>query len=126
MDVHKLERRVLSNRYFRTKTAARLVFFDRDVIVAVFFDRQTAENRVAVFAAVNQTVMAVAIFHAEIGRYQFRLAGGLFAGMIDDLLKRDDIGVDLAQNFRDPIGPISPIESDAFMNVVCCDPNSRH
>src|SRR5690606_8637212 len=40
MDVHKLHHSVTSNRDVRTKTSARLVFFDRDVKVAMFLDRQ--------------------------------------------------------------------------------------
>ena len=51
------------------------------------------------------------------GAEEFRLARTGRAGA-DDLLQGDDVGIDVGQDFGDPLGPDAAIQSAAAMDVV--------
>jgi hypothetical protein len=127
MDVEKLQVFVSAERDLRQQAAARLAFVDTDVEILRMPHRQTREHRVAVEPAFDLPIFAEEIIHFQLVGDKFGLMVTLVRiFMTQNLLQGDDVGVDFLQNLGDALGRKTPVDADAFVNVICCDADSVH
>lgn len=128
MNVEKLEVFAFAaERDLGQKTAARFAFPDADVEILRMAHGQTAQNRVAVNAALNFAVLAEKEIRAEFFRQKFGLMLAFVRiRMTQNFLQSDHVGVDFPQNFGNPFRRKLAVDADAFVNVVGRDADFIH
>jgi hypothetical protein len=128
MNVEKLQGFVTAaERDFGQKTAARLVFVNADVEILRMFDRQSAQNRVAVKPAFDAPVFAEKKVHAQFVGDKFGLMVAFVRiFMTQNFLQSDHVRVDFPQNLGDSFRRKPPVDADAFMDVVGRDADFVH
>jgi hypothetical protein len=93
-----------------------------DVVVAVAFNRKTRQHDIAVAAALVKTVFAKGEAKSEFVGDILRL---IFFGRspfeAHNLLKSNDIGIELTQDLNDAIRAGAAVHSTAFVNVIGSD-----
>jgi hypothetical protein len=95
----------------------------RDVHVPRFQDRPSCKDRVTVGPSPMMSRAAESRLHTQGGGERFNLS---FSSLTEreDFLERDDVGVQIGQNVRDPFDRCPAIDSTAFVNVVGHDPHN--
>jgi hypothetical protein len=73
------------------------------------------------------SILAEAEMHPELFGQKFRLVFSTAAvRMAHHLLKGDDVRFEFTEDVRYPLGRITAIDTDAFVNVVGRDPDRLH
>lgn len=109
------------------KATARLASPNAQVIVESPMHGEASEQDVSVRTAVEFSGLARKTIHLKFFGYESRLI--LLARpavKADDFLKRDDIGVEFAQNFDYARGAHFSVETFALVNVISGYPNTLH
>jgi hypothetical protein len=124
MDVEDVQQSVCGDFDICAKASSLLAPAHADVIAAGFAQRKTAQHHVAIYAAFKHPRPADRMSHAQLLGYESRLiVFGRGVGYAQDFLKRDDVGIDFAQDFRDALRPHSAIKAATFVNIICDYPN---
>ena len=97
--------------------APRLAGFPRQVVFDMRGDRQPAQHRVAELMAAELPRRRHHPAHTELRAQFLRVSAG-GGSRADHFLQRHDIGVDRAQDLRDPLGARASVDSAAAMHVV--------
>jgi hypothetical protein len=101
------------------QTPTSFTTLDRYVVVASQVDRKSAHDNVAVRGSAQSTVLTERTVESQFfGNKPYLIGFGRRSFPAPDFLKRDDIGIELAQDFDDTGGPDSPVEPPASMDIV--------
>jgi hypothetical protein len=110
------------------QTSALLTPLGSDVVVLDRAQWKPTQQQVAVCPAIEPAVFAEARIEAKLGSNKVSLVFFAFSMNAQNLLKRDDIRINLTQNFHNASRANPPVESAAFVNVICQNPETtrRH
>ena len=121
-EVHVVEvQRVVADGDVDALAAARLARLPRQVVLRVMEDRKPAEDDVAEQAAAQCRAGAMTQPMPSSAPSSSACPAKLRAGA-DDLLQRDDVGLDAADDVGDAVGTGAAVESAAAVDVVGGDP----
>jgi hypothetical protein len=127
VEVHKVEFLSCSDVDLGPQATSRLTLPDANVVILKRRDRKAAEDSVSVVSAKMLSILAKAEMHPELFGQEFRLVFTPAAvRMAHNLLEGDDVGFELTEDVRYPLGRITAIDPDAFVNVVGRDPDRLH
>ena len=103
----------------RPETSSWLAAHCRNVIVPADVDRKMRQYDITVASAVQMPGLAECEIQSQFFRNKLSLIR-LAAPSLDaqDLLKRKDIGINLAENIDDAARPHTAVEPPAFVNVI--------
>jgi hypothetical protein len=121
MDVVQVQL-VFAERHVDALAPARLARLPRQIVVRVVKDRVTAQDDVAEEIAAEMAGRRHDPAHAQLGAEFFGVAGGV-RPRTDDLLKRDEIGLDRPDHVGDAPRERAPVHAAAPMDVVGRDAN---
>jgi hypothetical protein len=90
-----------------------------DIVVTVALNRKTRQDDVAVPAALVKAVLAKREAESKfVGNILRLIFFGRTPFEADNLLKGNDIGIELTQDLNDAVRPGSAVHSTAFVNVI--------
>ena len=100
-----------------TNTAASFSMLPGDVHIPGFDNRPSGEDRVTVRAAAMVSGAAESGLHSQGGSERLNLSLSSFTER-EDLLKRDDVCIEIAEHIRDAFDGDPAVNSAAFVNIV--------